>query len=715
MEKLKEYLYRIFSALLVTSLLSGSFQSIAYASELEELQEQEIQVVDETPEEETSEEEEPESEEPEEKEPCIFEITYMLYDGENHPENPSTYEEGAEVLLKEPTKEGYLFKGWYLESRYKNRIDSISAETSGNQIFHAKWKPIEYTITYHLDGGNNNYNNPDVYDTESSGIILRKPVKIGYTFCGWYLEESFENQIKEISEDSTGDLELFAKWVLTDYRLTYSMGDGGINSENNPMTYQIVSPAIPLEAATRHGYIFQGWFFESNYKTAVTEISEGSSGNRILYAKWKPEEYQIIYHLDGGTNHSKNPKKYDITCQTIELKDPSKKGYKFLGWYSDENLENQVTSIPKGSYGNRTFYAKWELIPYKITYVGVTEEDTGLNPDSYNVCSETIELKNPTKNDYVFLGWYTESSYKNKVSKISTGSTGDKTLYARWAADEYTIKFHGNGADSGSMSPLEDCKFDEKYKLPANKFKRLWYTFTGWNTKKNGSGIDFDDQDSVKELIADENRVVNLYAQWEHKFNKKGVDVSEYQGTINWSKVEGSGIHFAMLRVVKGLTGSMKADAQFERNYKNARNAGIKVGVYRYTYAKNPDQARKEAYKVLDVLDGRELDYPVVLDIEDSGLLTNVSSDSRRSDIVLAFKEVIEDAGYDFAVYASLDWIKNQLDMDKLKNEDLWLARWRSVNKGPGYSGKGNLVMWQYTDSGSVPGISGPVDMDISY
>ena len=82
---------------------------------------------------------------------------------------------------------------------------------------------------------------------------------------------------------------------------------------------------------------------------------------------------------------------------------------------------------------------------------------------------------------------------------------------------------------------------------------------------------------------------------------------------------------------------------------------------------------------------------------------------------IINLSKMIEDAGYDFAMYASLSWTKDYLDMDKLDDVDLWLARWRSLSKGPGYSGKGNLVMWQYTDSGSVPGISGNVDLDISY
>ena len=192
-----------------------------------------------------------------------------------------------------------------------------------------------------------------------------------------------------------------------------------------------------------------------------------------------------------------------------------------------------------------------------------------------------------------------------------------------------------------------------------------------------------------------------------------GVDVSEYQGKINWKAVEDDGIQFAMLRVVKGRVYDMKEDARFEEYYEGARDAGLSLGVYRYCYAMSTSEAREEAEKVLEVLDGRELEYPVVLDMEDPSLLR--LSDYERSKIVLAFQEVIEDAGYDFAMYANLDWVNNYLDMDRLEDVDLWLARWRPRVLGAGYTGDNNLIMWQYSSTGKVNGISGDVDLDVSY
>lgn len=195
----------------------------------------------------------------------------------------------------------------------------------------------------------------------------------------------------------------------------------------------------------------------------------------------------------------------------------------------------------------------------------------------------------------------------------------------------------------------------------------------------------------------------------------KGIDVSSYQGTINWKKVADDGIDFAMIRVITGSSSSTTRDTMFKENYDGAKDNGIKVGLYRYSYAISRTKAREEAQNIIDTLHGRKLDYPIVMDMEDSSILSGTNSNARRSEIVLAFKEVIEDAGYDFALYANTTWLNNYLDMNMLKDVDLWVARWRSVDLGHGYSGKGNVVMWQYSSSGSVSGINGKVDMNLSY
>ena len=171
-----------------------------------------------------------------------------------------------------------------------------------------------------------------------------------------------------------------------------------------------------------------------------------------------------------------------------------------------------------------------------------------------------------------------------------------------------------------------------------------------------------------------------------------------------------------MLRILTGRdVDNLSYDSKFKTNYREARSAGLYVGVYRYSYAKSRTQARKEARAVIKALDGRKLDYPIVMDFEDSSILQGTTTNARRAEIILAFKEVVEDAGYKFALYANKNWLDNYIDTGMLGDTHIWIARWRSLSSGHGYTGKGKVTMWQYTDAGSVKGISGKVDMDVSY
>ena len=165
---------------------------------------------------------------------------------------------------------------------------------------------------------------------------------------------------------------------------------------------------------------------------AVTEITQGTTGNITLYAKWVKEgHYTITYvNVEGATNE--NPASYNVETGTITLKDPVKPGYTFGGWYKDGEFTTQVTEIPQGSTGNITFYAKW-LENYTITYAldgGTNAEE---NPAGYNVETGTITLKDPVKTGYTFAGWYTAGN--SPVTKIKNGSTGNITLYAKWVTD----------------------------------------------------------------------------------------------------------------------------------------------------------------------------------------------------------------------------------------------------------------------------------------
>ena len=190
----------------------------------------------------------------------------------------------------------------------------------------------------------------------------------------------------------------------------------------------------------------------------------------------------------------------------------------------------------------------------------------------------------------------------------------------------------------------------------------------------------------------------------------KGIDVSSYQGKPDWAKVAKSGIKFAILRIHQ-KTG---VDSSFEYNYKNCKSNGILVGGYKYSYALTPAQAIDEAEAVIEVLNGRGLDFPVFYDLE----WPNQRKLGKQAieNITIAFLTRIKKAGYKVGIYCNLDWYNNVLS-DILKKYDCWIARYPANDNG---SVQERLrpsvgVGWQYSSKGKVPGINENVDMNVFY
>lgn len=197
-----------------------------------------------------------------------------------------------------------------------------------------------------------------------------------------------------------------------------------------------------------------------------------------------------------------------------------------------------------------------------------------------------------------------------------------------------------------------------------------------------------------------------------------GIDVSKWQQAIDWKTVKASGIKFAMLRLAHGSS----KDIQFENYYTGATEQGIPVGIYCYSTAKSVAEGKKEAKNLLEMLDDKELTYPIALDLEDNLQLKNMNKDQRTT-LILEYKKIIENAGYDFVVYANLNWLNNYIDQTKLEDNDvdIWIARYRSQSLGHGYTGGGTVQMWQYSSTGQVDGILDTrgkyinVDLDVCY
>ena len=188
----------------------------------------------------------------------------------------------------------------------------------------------------------------------------------------------------------------------------------------------------------------------------------------------------------------------------------------------------------------------------------------------------------------------------------------------------------------------------------------------------------------------------------------RGIDVSKYQGTIDWKKVKKAGVQFVIIRAGYGKLSS-QVDSKFVENYNNAKANGIKVGLYWYSYATTPAEAKQEAAACKAVIGNRAFDYPIYYDVEEGKTLN--TGKSNVSAIIKAFCSEMEASGYYVGVYMSKAAAEAYLT-DEVKNRyAMWIAHWGV--KETTY--KGNYGLWQSSSIGVVPGINGVVDTDVSY
>lgn len=191
----------------------------------------------------------------------------------------------------------------------------------------------------------------------------------------------------------------------------------------------------------------------------------------------------------------------------------------------------------------------------------------------------------------------------------------------------------------------------------------------------------------------------------------KGIDVSHHQGRIDWAKAAADGVCFAIIRAGLGRY-ARQQDTCFVSNMKGAKAAGLPLGIYWYSYAVSAAEAEQEAAACLQVIAPYRdsITLPVFFDQEyEPGILA--LDNRRRTDICLAFMKKIEESGYRAGLYCSLDWWQSRLEAGRMKEYPLWIAQYAKACSCRAE----NLILWQYSGTGSVAGISGKVDLDEGY
>lgn len=377
-----------------------------------------------------------------------------------------------------------------------------------------------YTVTYNANGGKN----VPAAQKKTSGKTLTlsktKPTRTGYTFQGWATSKTATVATYKAGGSFKTDknITLYAVWKANTYKIAFNKNGGSGSLGNVSRTYG-KSAAFPANKFTRSGYKFLGWNTKkdgsgSSYtnKARVKNLTSTNGKTVTLYAQWG-KSVTVTYNANSGKVSIKSKKVYSKSTYGT-LATPTRKGYAFTGWYTKKSGGSKITSKTKVSNNsNHTLYAHWTKTKYKITYYLNGGKNNAKNPSGYYETTATITLKNPTKTGYTFKGWYSDSKFKKKVTKIKKGSTGDRKLYAKWVANTYTIRYNSNGG-TGSMADTTSMKYGTSYKLRTNTFKRSGYIFAGWATSSDGRVV-YTDGTSVKNLVSSNGTVKTLYAKWD--------------------------------------------------------------------------------------------------------------------------------------------------------------------------------------------------------
>ena len=243
--------------------------------------------------------------------------------------------------------------------------------------------------------------------------------------------------------------------------VNYHNADGAENP--NPTTYSS-SDGTELTDLSKNGYDFMGWYSDAKFTNKVTEIAAGTTGTIDLYAKWEAIKYTATFK-DGNTVVGK----IKFTVETDSITPPAVPEHKgYTGVWESYALGTEDIVID----------AVYEVIPYSITFHNV-EGATHANPTGYDVSIQPIELNDARKTGYTFMGWYTESTFENKATAISVGSTGNLDLYAKWEAIKYTATFKDGNTVVGKIKFTVETDSITPPAVPEHKgYTGVWESYT---------------------------------------------------------------------------------------------------------------------------------------------------------------------------------------------------------------------------------------------
>ena len=465
------------------------------------------------------------------------------------------------VTIQPMTWPGYTFDGWYDNQLFTGMPVSTlltSAAPVGNKHYYAKWTAKNYNLAYRLnDSATQPANNPDAgfisYTAEDADHTFGAPTRPGYTFLGWFTDQALTTAAPATLMTAQGDTNptvLYAKWSAPlPYSITYVLNDTtpaghpASNPATNPGGFDVTDPTINLQAPTRTGYTFLGWYADAGLTTPISSINPASAVNYTVYAKWSaPNAYNVQWTLNDtvpagltAANPNASLTSYTVEDADYTLRPATRTGYTFENWYDNAALSGTpVTTLRTMDAEDKHYYAKWgNALSYPTTYVmndSATSPASAVTPNSYTVEDADFALGIPTRNGATFQGWYDNAAFTGTpITTLHTADAEAKTYYAKWQLANYSINYNlnpgtGIGTPTNPASNVPSFTVDDAVQLAPPV--RRGYTGS-WNL--NGQ--------TVTSIPAGTTGPQNLTANWTLNHYSISYDTGE---TVN-SPIQGLG------------------------------------------------------------------------------------------------------------------------------------------------------------------------------
>ena len=485
----------------------------------------------------------------------------IMYDGNGNTggsmrHSTHTYDVAQNLTPNAFTRTGYVFKNWNTEAdgsgtAYADNA-SVKNLTPNLEIItlYAQWTPITYTVAYNGNGNTSGSTTSSTHTYDVAKTLTANGfAKTGSTFKCWNTKAdgtgttyADRESVKNLTTTNGATVTLYAQWTSNTYTVVYD-GNGATGGSTASSTHTYgVEQNLTANGYTRTGYTFKNWNTAADgsgtsyeNSASVINLTATKGATVTLYAQWTANTYTITYNGNGSTSGStaSSTHTYNV-AKNLTANGFARTGYVFTHWNtkadgSGDSYANSasVKNLTATNGATITLYAQWEPITYTVKYDGngSTSGSTANSSHIYDV-AKTLTANGYARTGYTFKNWNTKAdgsgtSYENSASvkNLAASDGAVVTLYAQWTANIYTITYNSNkpstasGAISGTTADSSHT-YDVAKQLTANGYSLTGWTFTGWNTKADGSGDSYENSASVKNLTATNGSTIVLYAQW---------------------------------------------------------------------------------------------------------------------------------------------------------------------------------------------------------